>query len=139
MDKKELIRAALKARKLSYSPYSNFQVGAALLAADKTVFTGCNVENAAYSPGCCAERTAFVKAVSEGRRDFLAIVIAGGGKDAGRLDYCAPCGVCRQVMREFCRPEEFRVILAKTEEEYQEYTLAQLLPLGFGPENLERS
>lgn len=136
MDEKELIRQALKARTYAYTPYSNFQVGAALLAADGRVFTGCNIESASYTPSNCAERTAFFKAVSEGVRDFKAIAIVGGPEGAKKLDICAPCGVCRQVMMEFCDPETFRILLAVSPEEYQEYTLKQLLPMGFGPENL---
>ena len=136
MDEKELIRQALKARTYAYTPYSNFQVGAALLAADGRVFTGCNIESASYTPSNCAERTAFFKAVSEGIRDFKAIAIVGGPEGAEKLDICEPCGVCRQVMMEFCDPETFRILLAVSPEEYQEYTLKQLLPMGFGPENL---
>ena len=136
MDEKELIRQALKARTYAYTPYSNFQVGAALLAADGRVFTGCNIESASYTPSNCAERTAFFKAVSEGIRDFKAIAIVGGPEGAEKLHICAPCGVCRQVMMEFCDPETFRILLAVSPEEYQEYTLKQLLPMGFGPENL---
>lgn len=136
MSDKELIQEAFKARKHSYSPYSHFQVGAALLTEDNRVFTGCNIENAAYGPSNCAERTAFFKAVSEGVYDFSAIAIVGGPEMAEELSFCAPCGVCRQVMMEFCCPETFRILLAKSAEEYQEYTLSQLLPMGFGPENL---
>ena len=136
LDEKELIRQALKARTYAYTPYSNFQVGAALLAADGRVFTGCNIESASYTPSNCAERTAFFKAVSEGVRDFKAIAIVGGPEGAEKLDICGPCGVCRQVMMEFCDPETFRILLAVSPEEYQEYTLKQLLPMGFGPENL---
>ena len=135
-DEKELIRQARKDRTYAYTPYSNFQVGAALLAADGRVFTGCNIESASYTPSNCAERTAFFKAVSEGVRDFKAIAIVGGPEGAEKLDICAPCGVCRQVMMEFCDPETFRILLAVSPEEYQEYTLKQLLPMGFGPENL---
>lgn len=132
----ELIQQALAARKRSYSPYSHFQVGAALLSRDNQVFTGCNIENAAYGPSNCAERTAFFKAVSEGVYDFCAIAIVGGPESADVLEYCAPCGVCRQVMMEFCSPKSFRILLAKSAEEYQEYTLSQLFPMGFGPDNL---
>lgn len=138
MSDKQLIREALHARKRSYSPYSHFQVGAALLTKDGQIFTGCNIENAAYGPSNCAERTAFFKAVSEGIYDFQAIAIVGGLESAKELQFCAPCGVCRQVMMEFCRPETFRILLAKSEEEYQEYTLEELFPMGFGPGNLEK-
>lgn len=116
-------------------PYSRFHVAAALLCRDGTVYTGINIENAAYTPTVCAERSAFFRAVNEGKREFEAIVICGG-KDGILTDYCAPCGVCRQVMREFCDPGTFKVILAKSPEEYREFTLEELLPLGFGPENL---
>lgn len=131
-----LVLLAFEARKKAYAPYSRFQVGAALLAADGQVYQGCNIENAAYTPSNCAERTAFFKAVSEGVRDFSAIAIAGGMRDQEELSYCAPCGVCRQVMMEFCRPESFRIILARSKTEYRTYTLEELLPMGFGPENL---
>lgn len=133
---KELITFAIEAREKSYSPYSKFKVGAALLCADGEIYTGCNIENAAYTPTNCAERTAFFKAVSEGERDFKAIAIVGGTKDK-ELDYCAPCGVCRQVMREFCSLKNFEIILAKSINEYKVYTLEELFPEGFGPENLE--
>ena len=137
MNDKELIRVALQARNNSYSPYSRFQVGAALLTSSGLVYTGCNIENAAYAPTNCAERTAFFKAVSEGSYEFQAIAIAGGPKYATTLAICSPCGVCRQVMMEFCNPKTFRILLAKSEEDYEEFTLEQLLPLGFGPKNLE--
>lgn len=138
MEEKELIASAFRARERAYVPYSHFQVGAALLTKDGKVYSGCNIENAAYTPSNCAERTAFFKAVSEGERDFAAIAIVGGMEGAESLDFCAPCGVCRQVMMEFCDYESFRVILAKSVDEYQAYTLKELLPMGFGPENLGR-
>ena len=106
----KLIKEALRARTFSYSPYSHYQVGAALLAKDGSIYTGCNIENAAYSPTNCAERTAFFKAVSEGKREFCAIAIVGGPEEAGITQYAYPCGVCRQVMMEFCNPKEFRVL-----------------------------
>jgi cytidine deaminase len=134
MDKNELVRLALEARENSYSPYSHFRVGAALLSADGRVFTGCNVENAAYSPTICAERTAVVKAVSEGIKDFTAIAIVGGEGEI--KDFCTPCGVCRQVLREFCDPDTFTVVLARSPEETKELTLGELLPFGFGKETL---
>ena len=137
MDIKLLVEEALKARKFSYSPYSRFQVGAALLAKDGQIFTGCNIESASYTPSNCAERTAFFKAVSEGERHFAAICIVGG-KDAKLADYTSPCGVCRQVMMEFCEPEQFKIILAISREEYRIYTLKELLPEGFGPARLAR-
>lgn len=135
MKDKDLIPIAIQAMTKAYTPYSGFKVGAALLTKDGTVYQGCNIENAAYSPTNCAERTAFFKAVSEGQRDFTAICIVGG--IAGILsDYTAPCGVCRQVMMEFCHPEQFRIILAKSETDYRTYLLKDLLQAGFGPENL---
>lgn len=131
---RELIRAALRARELSYSPYSNYRVGAALLTESGEVFTGCNIENAAYTPAVCAERTAFFKAVSEGCREFSAIAIAGS--PAGEMSQLSwPCGVCRQVMMEFCDPERFLVIVAISEENYRARRLKELLPEGFGPAN----
>lgn len=133
---KELIKQALEARKKSYSPYSDFQVGAALLTKNGKVYTGCNIENAAFSPTNCAERTAIFKAVSEGESDFEKIAIIGG-KKGEEPEYCSPCGVCRQVMREFVSEASFKVILAKSEKEYVEYTLAELFPMGFGPDNLK--
>jgi len=135
-NQKELAKAALEARNLSYSPYSGFRVGAALVCKDGQIYTGANIENAAYSPTNCAERTAFFKAVMDGhQRGFSAIFIAGGANDAP-ADFCPPCGVCRQVMREFCNPDEFSVFLVKSEDEVREYKLCELLPLSFGPEDL---
>ena len=135
MENRELIRLALEARERAYVPYSKYQVGAALLAKNGTVYQGCNIENAAYTPTNCAERTAFFKAVSEGVRDFEAIAIVGGY--AGEpVDYAYPCGVCRQVMMEFCEPESFRVITAISEDVYLERTLEEMLPHGFGPSKL---
>ncbi|MBR2950824.1 MAG: cytidine deaminase [Lachnospiraceae bacterium] len=136
IDKKKLIRAAIQAREYSYSPYSGYCVGAALLTADGKIYTGCNVENAAYSPTNCAERTAFFKAVSEGERSFCAIAVVGSPKGA-LTQYAWPCGVCRQVMFEFCDPESFNVITAVSEEIYEERLLKELLPLGFGPDNVK--
>ena len=131
----QLIDTAIYQLKYSYTPYSNFKVGAALLAKKWQVYTGCNIENAGYTATNCAERTAFFKAVSEGVKEFQAICVVGG--KAGVLtEYTAPCGVCRQVMMEFCNPETFQVILAVDKEHYNVYTLKELLPLGFGPSNL---
>lgn len=138
MNPSDLIYSALEARKRSYSPYSHFQVGAALLAKSGMVYTGCNIENASYTPSNCAERTAFFKAVSEGITEFSAIAIVGGAKGEA-LDFCAPCGVCRQVMMEFCDDRDFQIILAKSPQEYQIYTLGELFPQGFGPKNLART
>lgn len=135
MSDEKLMELALQARESSYSPYSHFRVGAALLCADDSVYTGCNIENAAFTPGICAERIAIYKAVSEGKRAFTAIAIAGGSEDSVPA-LTAPCGVCRQVMREFCDPEEFRIILGAGTGEKQVYLLKELLPLSFGPDNL---
>lgn len=131
----EMIELALRQRTFSYVPYSHFHVGAVLLAKNGKYYTGCNIENASYTPTNCAERTAFFKAVSEGVREFQAICIVGG-KEGTVTDYTAPCGVCRQVMMEFCDPETFQIILAISKETYQVYTLKQLMPQGFGPSNL---
>ena len=131
----KLIDTAIEQLKFSYTPYSNFKVGAALLTKSGKIYTGCNIENASYTPTNCAERTAFFKAVSEGVRDFQAICIVGG-KDGQLTEYTAPCGVCRQVMMEFCDPKTFQIILAVDKERYEIYTLEELMPLGFGPLNL---
>lgn len=134
---KNLIRDAISGMDMSYAPYSQFKVGAALLTRKNNTYIGCNVENASFSPTNCAERTAIYKAVSEGEKEFIAIAIAGGA--AGVLtDYCPPCGVCRQALREFVDPKKFMVILAKTTEDYSVYFLEELLPLSFGPDNLNK-
>ena len=133
----ELIRTALKMRKKSYVPYSGFAVGAGLLAGSGEIYGGCNIENAAYTPTNCAERTAFFKAVSEGEREFEAICIVGG-PDGIPSGFTAPCGVCRQVMMEFCRPETFQVLLTDGQGQCREYTLSELLPEGFGPDDLKK-
>ena len=132
---KEMIKLAIDQLQYSYAPYSNFKVGAALLAQDGTLYTGCNIENASYTPTNCAERTAFFKAVSVGQKKFEAICVVGG-KNCILTEYAAPCGVCRQVMMEFCNPKTFKVILATGEDNYEIFTLEELLPLGFGPQNL---
>ena len=137
MDFEKLAKEALRMRNFSYVPYSKFCVGAALLTNENEIYTGCNIENAAYTPSNCAERTAIFKAVSEGKRDFKAIAIAGGKKGDIKLDYCSLCGVCRQVLMEFCDYDTFDVILVKSETEYKVYKLKELLPLGFGPKDLE--
>ena len=129
-----LIRKALEARKKAYTPYSHFKVGACLRTKDGADYTGCNIENAGYTATNCAERTAFFKAVSEGKKDFEGIAIVGGYENIS--DLCPPCGVCLQVMMEFCNPEQFKVILAKSEEEYEVVSLKELLPRGFGPSSL---
>jgi len=133
----KLIDTAIEQLKFSYTPYSNFKVGAALLTKSGKIYTGCNIENASYTPTNCAERTAFFKAVSEGVRDFQAICIVGG-KDGKLTEYTAPCGVCRQVMMEFCNPKTFQIILAVDKERYEIYTLEELMPLGFGPLNSDK-
>ena len=125
----KLIELATEAMGRAYAPYSGFQVGAALLCADGTVYQGCNIENAAYSPTICAERTAFAKAVSDGKRDFTAIAVCGG-KDGIITDPCPPCGVCRQVMQEFCKGD-FLIYLPDGKGGFQMHTLAELLPSGF--------
>ena len=138
MNIKKLIDDAIKARRLAYVPYSKFKVGAALLLKDGSVYQGCNIENASYPATNCAERTAFFKAISDGKFNFEAIAIVGwtANVDENNLEYCPPCGVCRQVMREFCSPKEFKIILAKSSDEFKVYTLDQLLPESFGPDNL---
>ena len=116
-----LIEEAFAARKMAYTPYSHFQVGAALLTEKGGTYRGCNIE----------------KAVSEGERSFTAIAVVGGPEGASEFDWCAPCGVCRQVMKEFCHEDAFQIILARSVKEYKVYTLAELLPMGFGPDNLQ--
>ena len=135
MNYKDLIPLALEARQYAYAPYSHFMVGAALLCADGRVFKGCNIENGAFSPSICAERTAFAKAISEGYRDFTAIAIVGAPSDSKGTDLCTPCGVCRQVMSEFCQ-QDFHIICAKTDEtgeilEQKVFTLNEMLPESF--------
>ena len=131
----ELIDIAIEMTKKSYAPYSGFTVGAALLTKDGRIFTGCNIENAAYTPTNCAERTAFFKAVSEGVREFSAIAIAGG-QNGIISQVTAPCGVCRQVMMEFCDSDTFEIYMAVDKSNYKKATLKELLPEGFGPANL---
>ena len=137
MDNLKLLEEAKKARLKAYTPYSNFKVGAALLTKSGKIYLGCNIENATYTPTNCAERTAFFKAVSEGEREFekIAIVGAKDGEDANEM--CAPCGVCRQVMMEFCNPKEFQIILADGENTCRVMTLEELLPCGFSSANLK--
>lgn len=136
MTEKELVHLALEAREKSYAPYSGFMVGAALLGKSGKIYLGCNIENAAFSPTNCAERTAFFNAVSEGEREFQSIAIVGGKADSEPVELCAPCGVCRQVMMEFCDAKSFQVILGKGNLEYETYLLEELLPLGFSGNNL---
>lgn len=133
----ELIRAAFKARSFAYTPYSHFKVGAALLAKNGMVYTGCNIENAGYTPTNCAERTALFKAVSEGVREFDAIAIVGSRQGEVNTLVTGPCGVCRQALYEF-GGDALTVIMAKTEDDYIVTTLGALLPYGFGPANLEK-
>lgn len=131
MNIQELAKQALEAQKFSYSPYSKFRVGAALLTKSGKVYTGCNIESASYTPTICAERAAIAKAVSEGEREFVAIAVTGDG------EWTYPCGVCRQVMREFS--PDLLVIVVKSETEYREHRLSELLPYSFGPEDLEEA
>ena len=134
MTDKELMAVAVKAREMSYSPYSNFRVGAALLGLSGKVYTGCNVENAGYTPTNCAERTALFKAISEGEREFTAIAIVGGTGDTLN-DFCAPCGVCRQALSEFC-DKDFRFILGNPKE-IKVVTMKEILPYSFGKGDLK--
>ena len=136
MTKKELIKIAIANINKSYAPYSGYNVSAALLTVSGNVYKGGNIENSSYSMTICAERTAFFSAVLEGEREFEMIVIIGG-RDGKIEDYCPPCGACRQVMREFCK-DDFKIILAKSEDEYKEYTLIELLPESFSSDNLRK-
>ena len=136
IDKRALIERALGELKHAYAPYSGFRVAAALLCEDGNVYTGVNVENASYPAGNCAERTAVFKAVSEGQRRFLAIAVCGG-KDGNVTDYCTPCGICRQVMREFCG-SGFRIYLSKGDGTYFEASLEEMLPFSFSQEDLSK-
>ena len=131
----ELVKLALEARENAYTPYSHFMVGAAVLTKDGKVYQGCNIENASFTPTICAERTAIFKAVSEGHREFIKMAVVGSPE--GKVEsFASPCGVCRQVMMEFCDPKTFQVIMATDKENYQTMTLEELLPVGFGPKNL---
>ena len=134
METEELIKAAMEAKEHAYAPYSHFRVGAALLTKSGKVYQGCNIENAGYSPTNCAERTAFFKAVYEGEREFAAIAINGDGDD-----YLYPCGVCRQVMMEFCDPETFQVILVNTPDDFKIFTLEELLPGAFTKQDITKA
>ena len=136
MNDSELVALALEARERAYVPYSHWSVGAALLDDEGRVWQGCNIENAAYTPSNCAERTAFFKAISEGATTFAAIAVVGGPEGQPTRGYCAPCGVCRQVMREFCDKDSFRVILGDSVLEPKPYLLRDILPESFGPEDL---
>lgn len=132
INREDLIKAAMEAKEHAYAPYSNFRVGAALLTKDGKIYQGCNIENAGYTPTNCAERTAFFKAVYEGERNFEAIAVNGDADD-----YLYPCGVCRQVMAEFCAPD-FKVFVSKKNGEYLEFTLAEILPGAFTSAELEK-
>lgn len=134
MTDKELLSLAVNAMKKSYSPYSNCKVGAALLCKNGKVFTGTNIENASFSPTVCAERVAVFKAVSEGETEFSGIAVVGG-KDGEINGIFAPCGVCRQVLREFC-DDDFPIILGESENDFKKVTLKELLPLSFSPDNV---
>lgn len=125
----KLIKKAIEMLNFSYAPYSNFHVGAALLTSEGEIYTGCNIENAAYGPSNCAERTAIFKALSEGKKEFEAIAVVGG-KNGKIENFCPPCGVCRQVLAEFCK-KDFEIVLAKSTNEYKIMTLEQLLPESF--------
>lgn len=136
MDAKELIRHALEARKKAYAPYSNYLVGAALISGEGKLYTGCNIENASYGATNCAERTAIFKAVSEGERTIARIAIVGGPREEDGVlsGYAFPCGVCRQVLREFSEPDKLIVYVARSEDDYKQYSLSELLPDSFGPD-----
>ena len=137
-DKKQLIEAAMDARNRSYAPYSGYNVGAALLCADGQIVTGSNIENASYGATVCAERCAAFSAVASGKKGFKAIAIAGGASSEKDVlsDYAYPCGICRQVLREFCDPASFTVIVARSSTDSKEFKLEDLLPDSFGPDNL---
>ena len=134
-DRRELIRRALEQQPAAYAPYSGYQVAAAVLMDSGKIYTGVNVENASYPAGICAERNAIFHAAACGERKIIAIAVVGGKQGDNRKN-ATPCGICRQVMREFCDPKEMRVLLARTPEDYKEMTLEELLPESFGPENL---
>ena len=133
MDYKSLIREAVEAKEMAYAPYSHFRVGAALVTKSGKIYRGCNIENVAFTPTNCAERTAFFKAVSEGEKEFAAIAVTGDADD-----YLYPCGVCRQVMVEFCDLQEFKVIVANTEDDYKVFSLGELVPGAFNSEELAK-
>lgn len=138
MINEELILEAKKAREHAYAPYSHYRVGAALVTKNGKIYYGCNIENAAYTPSNCAERTAFFKAIYDGEREFEKIAIVGGAEGSDADELCAPCGVCRQVMMEFCNPKKFQIILANGKDKPLQLTLKDLFPYGFGPDNLNK-
>ena len=137
MEPMKLVELAIEAREHAYVPYSHFAVGAALLTKDGKVYQGCNIENSSFGATNCAERTAFFRAVYEGEREFEAIAIVGGPEGRPVSELCAPCGICRQVMAEFCDPKAFRVLMARTETDYRECSLEEVLPFGFTKEELQ--
>lgn len=136
---KELIKTAIEARKDAYTPYSKYKVGAALVTKDGTIYKGCNIECAAYSACTCAERTALIRAIADGHRIITAVAVVGGNEDEtdNFSNYAAPCGVCRQYLREFCDPKKTKVIVGKSENDFKTFTLDEMLPLSFGPDNLK--
>ena len=136
MTDKELVIEAISAMKNSYSPYSDFKVGAALLTDSEKIYTGCNIENVAFSPSICAERVAFFKAISEGEKNFSKIAVVGG-KNGIISSATPPCGVCRQVMREFCS-DDFEILIVRENENYDKVLLKDLLPQSFKPEILSK-
>ena len=136
MTDQELFAMALRAREKAYCPYSHYSVGAALLCADGTVFEGCNIENAAFTPSICAERTAFSQAILQGKRDFVKIAIAGGRLGQPPEQVCPPCGVCRQVMIEFCDADRFQIVLGADPGHLQAYTLHEIMPLAYGKDKM---
>ena len=136
IDRGKLIRRALDAQKNSYAPYSNFNVAATVLCSSGKIYTGVNVENASYPAGICAERNAIFHAAAEGERQILAMAIVGGANGVN-TDYCPPCGICRQVMREFANPDKLLIIMAKSPTDYVEKTLEELLPMSFGSDHLK--
>ena len=135
MNWEQLTKAALSAREMSYAPYSQFRVGAALLGKSGNIYTGCNIESAAFSPTNCAERTALFKAVSEGEREFVAIAISGGTDDSP-ADYFYPCGVCRQMLNEFVY-DDFVVVVARSVADYKVHSFGELMPFGFGARDIK--
>lgn len=138
IDKETLIKRALEMVPNAYAPYSRFHVGAAILCESGNIYTGANMENAAFPCGICAESNAVSTAISRGERKIVAIAVAGG-RNGKITDYCAPCGVCRQTLREFCDPKQLTVLLAKSTEDYREMTLDDLLPMSFGSDSLEEA
>ncbi|MCR5300917.1 MAG: cytidine deaminase [Lachnospiraceae bacterium] len=138
MDLKKLIECAFSARQNSYSPYSHYMVGAAVLCRDGSIITGTNIENASYGATVCAERVAIFTAVASGHKDLVAIAVCGGSSDETDelSDYAYPCGICRQVMREFADPATFTVAVARSVSDYRKYTFEELFPDSFGPDNL---